>query len=408
MQFATMLELRCGDRMRAAKRARARALRARGPVAAAARARWRLRGARELRRAGGRETLGGEWMLLHAFAWRRLLGATARDAPQRRLRLDAVPPPALDPQPGARVAGEPGAARAGARRSRRCGSPCATTRRARVNLLIPTIDLRHFFGGYIAQAQPRAAAGRARPRVRVVTVDPVGPLPRGVARELEAYGGLAGVFDRVEVAFGRESPRARGEPRRRVRRDDVVDGARRARRAARARARALPLPDPGVRAVHVPDGQLRGAGRRVLPAPARRAVLDRAAARLLPRAAGSASTRRRGAGDAGSAAFRNAITAVEPPPARASCARRRPRRLLFYARPEPHAARNMFELGALALGARARARRVRGRLDAARHRHRRAGARGSTWAAARARAAAARRPGRLRGAAARARRRAWR
>ena len=24
----------------------------------------------------------------------------------------------------------------------------------RVNLLIPTIDLEHFFGGYIAQAQP--------------------------------------------------------------------------------------------------------------------------------------------------------------------------------------------------------------------------------------------------------------
>ena len=31
-------------------------------------------------------------------------------------------------------------------------------------------------------------------------------------------------------------------------------------------------------------------------------------------------------------------------------ARRRPRRLLFYARPEPHAARNMYELGVLALG----------------------------------------------------------
>ena len=34
---------------------------------------------------------------------------------------------------------------------------------------------------------------------------------------------------------------------------------------------------------------------------------------------------------------------------RASSPGRRPRRLLFYARPEPHAARNMFELGVLAL-----------------------------------------------------------
>ena len=50
-----------------------------------------------------------------------------------------------------------------------------------------------------------------------------------------------------------------------------------------------------------------------------------------------------------SATFENAITAVEPPPA-AVLAERRPRRLLFYARPESHAARNMFELGVLALG----------------------------------------------------------
>jgi hypothetical protein len=54
------------------------------------------------------------------------------------------------------------------------------------------------------------------------------------------------------------------------------------------------------------------------------------------------------AGDAASAAFQNAITAVEPPSA-AALAGRRARRLLFYARPEEHAARNMFELGVLGL-----------------------------------------------------------
>jgi hypothetical protein len=48
-------------------------------------------------------------------------------------------------------------------------------------------------------------------------------------------------------------------------------------------------------------------------------------------------------------AFQNAITDVRPPPA-AELAARTTRRLLFYARPEDHAARNMFELGALALG----------------------------------------------------------
>ncbi|HYZ80614.1 MAG TPA: hypothetical protein VE571_05065, partial [Solirubrobacteraceae bacterium] len=54
-------------------------------------------------------------------------------------------------------------------------------------------------------------------------------------------------------------------------------------------------------------------------------------------------------GDALSASFQNAITDV-PPPSAAALAARPTRRLLFYARPEPHAARNLFELGVLALG----------------------------------------------------------
>jgi len=54
------------------------------------------------------------------------------------------------------------------------------------------------------------------------------------------------------------------------------------------------------------------------------------------------------AGDEASAAFQNAITVIAPSTA-AELSRRTSRRLLFYARPEPHAARNMFELGVLAL-----------------------------------------------------------
>jgi hypothetical protein len=54
------------------------------------------------------------------------------------------------------------------------------------------------------------------------------------------------------------------------------------------------------------------------------------------------------AGDRDSVAFQNAITAV-PKPSAAALQARSSRRLLFYARPEAHAARNMFELGLLAL-----------------------------------------------------------
>jgi hypothetical protein len=56
------------------------------------------------------------------------------------------------------------------------------------------------------------------------------------------------------------------------------------------------------------------------------------------------------AGERESISFQNAITPV-PPPGLADLEGRPTRRLLFYARPEVHAVRNMFELGILALAA---------------------------------------------------------
>jgi hypothetical protein len=58
-------------------------------------------------------------------------------------------------------------------------------------------------------------------------------------------------------------------------------------------------------------------------------------------------------GDRESVSFRNAITQVARVTAE-ELAARRSRRLLFYARPEPHATRNMFELGVLGLASAAR------------------------------------------------------
>ena len=289
LQFAAVLRLRIGDRMPPDKRRDLdrfeRADRSLAPIAGLA---WR--GAQELlgRR---RDTLGAEWMLFHAFAWRRMLAASARDRPTRRLRLDALPPPTLDPRPGARQPAEP-AARAVAEKI----APLRLAERddapRRVNLLIPSIDLEHFFGGYIGKfnfARRLAARGV---RVRIVTVDPVGSLPASWREDVEAYSGLARAAGRGRGRVRARVPGPRGLARRHLRRDDLVDRPHRARGAAHARRAALPLPDPGVRAVHVPDGHPRRAGGRVLPLPARRAVLHRAAARLLPPPRRSASTRR--------------------------------------------------------------------------------------------------------------------
>ena len=346
------------------------------------------------------ETLGAEWMLFHAL----LVAAAARRqradrGRARRLRLDALA--AARRSTSSRVARrrDAGVRRRWPRRSPRCAWRSPTTRPRAVNLLIPTIDLAHFFGGYIAQAQPRRAARRARAAVRIVTVDPVGPLPAGWRRALEGYSGLAGLFDSVEVVFGREAALDRDQPR-----DDsfVATTWWTAHIAADASppvdGRALPLPDPGVRAVHLPDGHLRGAGGAVLRARlTSRCSRSELLRELLPRPPDRRLRRRRPGRDA---LGRRSRTRSPP-------CRRRPRPALAGRAPAPAAvlraargARRAQHVRARRAGARARApatARFADRLGAARDRHRerrpqrsRAGRRGEP------RAAAARGPGRLR------------
>ena len=187
LQFATVLRMRCGDRMVAGKRrALERFLRA--DRSALPVPRLFARGARELMRRRP-ETLAAEWMLGYAFAWRRLLTATARDDPQQLIRLDALPPLVLTPRPRARMPGDPDlrvfAERvAPLRLAVRDGAP------PRINVLVPSLeDIR----APLQLARGLAERGR---RVRVLTVDPTGPLPH---RAGESHGA-------VEIAFGRETP----------------------------------------------------------------------------------------------------------------------------------------------------------------------------------------------------------
>jgi len=345
LQFTAVLRMRLGDRVDADKRrvldrfeAADRSLLPLVPLG--------LRGARELV-ARRPETLGAEWLLLHAFAWRRLLGASVRDRPQRGVRLDAVPPPTLDPRPTARTPAEP-APRAVAEKIAPLRLAVREDAPRRVNLLIPTIDLRHFFGGYIAKLNLARRLAERGLRVRIVTVDPVGPLPPSWRADLASYSGLAGLLERVEVAFGRESQGLE------VSRDDrfVATTWWTAHVAHRATVEL-----GGERFLYLiqehepftfPMGSYAALAGESYGFP-HAALFSTELLRDYFRRRGigvfAAGTE---AGDAGSAAFENAITAVASPTV-AELARRQPRRLLFYARPEPHAARNMFELGMLAL-----------------------------------------------------------
>jgi hypothetical protein len=343
IQFATVLEMRCGERMSGPKqRALERFVRA--DRSAVPPARLALRGARELAGIGRPETLGAEWMLFQAFTWRRLLGVTARNPPQARLRLDAVPPPALDPRPGARVPGDP-AVRSVAEKVAPLRLALSDEAPRRVNLLIPTIDLQHFFGGYIAKLNLARRLAEHGVRVRIVTVDPVGSLPRSWARDVEAYSGLAGLFDVVEVAFGRESPGLEVS-----REDAFVATAWWTAHVARHAVREL----GGDRFVYLiqeyePFTFPMGAYAALASESYRFPHFALFSTELLR----DYFRRHRigvyaAEGDRASAAFENAITPIDPPEAH-ELAARRGRRLLFYARPEDHAARNMFELGVLAM-----------------------------------------------------------
>ncbi len=345
MHFATVLQMRCGDRMSGDRRRtvdrfvaadRSAALL---PLLAA-------RGARELvsRRP---ETLGAEWMLAHALAWRRLLGATTRDAPQRALRLDSVPPPVLDPRPGLRAPGDP-ELRAVAEKVAPLRLAVRDDAPVRVNLLIPAFDLRHFFGGYIAKLNLARRLAERGLRVRIVTVDPVGALPGTWARDVESYSGLEGLFQTVEVAFGRESQGLE------VSRADAFVAttwwtAHIARQALRTVAS-----DRFVYLIQeyepftFPMGSYAALATESYGFPHAALFSSELLREYFRRHRIGVFADGDAAGDRASAAFENAITRVAPPAAE-ELAARRPRRLLFYARPEPHAARNMFELGVLGL-----------------------------------------------------------
>ena len=346
LQLVKILELRCGDRMprdkrRSLERFR-RADRSLVPLG------WLgARAAREF--AGTPETLGAELGLLFGFTWRHAVGASVRAGPPpRSVRLDARPPARLTLRPGKRGP-EPETLRVIHDKLAPLDFAPSDAAPERVNLLIPTIDLEHFFGGYIGKLNLARRLADRGARVRVVTVDPVGPLPPSWRRTVESYAGLDSLFDHVEVAFGRESPQI-----------EVSRGDRFIATTwwtAHLARRALAGGD-GDRFLYLiqeyepftfPMGSLAALAAESYAFP-HDALFSTELLRDWFRARGL-GVYRSGAseGDARSVAFENAITDVRAPSAQ-ELAGRTTRRLLFYARPEEHAARNMFELGALALG----------------------------------------------------------
>lgn len=81
---------------------------------------------------------------------------------------------------------------------------------ARINLIIPEIDFRSFYGGYIAKFNLARRLTEQGEKVRFVIVDPCEILPGRWREEIREYQGLESIFDQVEVAycFDRKTPLA--------------------------------------------------------------------------------------------------------------------------------------------------------------------------------------------------------
>jgi hypothetical protein len=346
LQFATVLKLRVGDRMPTAKR---RALDRfiwadRSPLPLA----WLARRAvREF--AGTPETLGAELGLFFGFAWRHALAASVRrgSPPPARLRLDSRPPAKLALKPGAKGP-ESETLRVIHEKIAPLDLAIRDDAPARLNLLIPTIDLVHFFGGYIGKLNLARRLAERGHRVRIVTVDRVGPLPRSWRETVESYSGLDGLFGEVEIVFGRETPGIE------VSRADrwiattwwTAHVARRALEDADSERFLYLIQEYEPFTFEM--GSLAALASESYTFP-HHALFSTELLRdwFRRRGLGVYSAGER-AGDETSAAFQNAITDVRAP-AVEELRGRSTRRLLFYARPESHAARNMFEVGALAL-----------------------------------------------------------
>lgn len=296
-------------------------------------------------RALGRvtETLRAESTLLRGLLW----GVSARlrsRFPTRR--------PAVRPRRGADGRGRT----AGLERVQQIEQKIAPLRLRvlrsappRINLVIPTIDFTYFFGGYIAKfnlARRLAEEGR---RVRVVAVDHCPDRMSAWKRQVRAFEGLEGIFDRVEVALAFDRQQAlevSPEDRFIATTWWTAHIAHRATEALERRRFVYLIQE--YEPFTFPMGTFAALARQSYDFP-HFAVFSTELLRDYFRENGiGVFARGVDAGRCDSVSFANAITPVGPVGVGA-IANRAPRRLLFYARPEAHAARNMFELGVLAL-----------------------------------------------------------
>ena len=211
---AELLALRCADALGGRKaRTIARFRRSEGDAGAVAVALWQ-----SLRAIGARArrapSMGRERLVARGLVWRRLIGpmaAARRRRPEHYAQGRPVPPP--PPIDRGVSVGPPALVAQLTQKLAPIPLEVDPSREPTVNMLIPTVDLDHFFAAYIGKFNLARRLAEAGVRTRLVAVDPTF-LPSDWQRQVSAYEGLGSILDLVEVAFAptREQLRLRVSP----------------------------------------------------------------------------------------------------------------------------------------------------------------------------------------------------
>jgi len=290
---------------------------------------------RPLRRLAGRgETMGMERVLVRGILYRHLAGVKRRLPGRAKRRVEDAT--ALKPE------------REMTAQMRQKVAPLfeitASNQPERINLLVPTVDLDHFFGGYIAKFNLARRLAEHGLRTRIVTVDPTPPLPADWRQRVEGFSQLGGLFDEVEICFARDGR----EPFRTSLDDRFVattwwTAHIAARLAGAAGSERFLYLIQEYEPLTVPEGMWRKLARESYDFP-HHALFSTDILAAFFRREGIGVFGDGPAGGGAELSFENAITPVVPP-GEDELRKREGRRLLLYGRPEAHAARNLWEVG---------------------------------------------------------------
>src|SRR6516164_8550011 len=221
----------------------------------------------------------------------------------------------------------------------------------RLNFLIPTIDFSVVFGGYITKFNLARCLAEKGYRVRLITVDPTHVQPAFWRHELLNYPGLSKLLEQVEVAEG--FPRSRQIE---MHPDDVLLAstwwtAHIANQAlAKVNRKKFLYLIQEFEPFTFPMNTYAAMAEQTYTFPHDALFSTEFLRDYFRQNRIGVFARSPEEGEKHSISFQNTITAVSKIEA-GDLAGRTGKKLLYYARPEEHASRNMFELGLLGLEA---------------------------------------------------------